>query len=305
MRPFDIEFVWHRDAKGYRLAQEAPFEQIHSFWPSLEDRFPAESSGAARLNDPSANVLIRFPQGFQVPAPATSDRPWFVVGNGDSLVPYPADQMLDRTFMDLINTRPSPQGALSFANRWGLLIGSSAYEAEPVSNISRIILVLNHILIAWSDPGRAPQTPLLETIMGADGFGIGAIEVHLLFDQLTRAPRTRFTVKNMATALWLQLAKVLTTDGTILRRCAHCNLWFAAGLRTDRRLDAKFCCDEHRFLFHRRKDASAEADEAQEPPRRGGRRRGAVAATGSFAGASSLAAGAGLLSRKNKKEEVG
>jgi len=276
MGPFDIEFVWHRDAKGYRLAQEAPPEQIHSLWPSLEDQFPAESSGAARPDDPSANVVIRFPQGFQVPAPAASDRPWFVVGNGDSLVPYPADQMLDRTFMDLINTRPSPDGALSFANRWGLLIGSSAYEAEPVSNISRIILVLNQILIAWSDPGKAPQTPLLETIMGADGFGIGAIEVHLLFDQLTRAPRTRFTVKNLWTALWLQLAKVLTTDGAIMRRCAHCNLWFAAGLGTDRRLDAKFCCDEHRFLFHRRKEASAEAEEAQEPQRRGRHRKTAA-----------------------------
>jgi hypothetical protein len=33
-------------------------------------------------------------------------------------------------------------------------------------------------------------------------------------------------------------------------RCWHCDIWFAAGRRTKRRLDAKFCCDEHRIEFN-------------------------------------------------------
>ena len=35
----------------------------------------------------------------------------------------------------------------------------------------------------------------------------------------------------------------------------NCNRLFTAGGGTDRRLDSKFCSDQHRILYHRQKNA--------------------------------------------------
>ena len=50
-------------------------------------------------------------------------------------------------------------------------------------------------------------------------------------------------------ALWLQLGQALTVSAKI-RQCEHCGNWFEAGRGTGRRLDAKFCSDEHRIAFN-------------------------------------------------------
>jgi len=39
--------------------------------------------------------------------------------------------------------------------------------------------------------------------------------------------------------------------------CAHCGNFFKAGAGTGRRIDASFCCDEHRVRYHSLKRSEA------------------------------------------------
>jgi hypothetical protein len=50
-------------------------------------------------------------------------------------------------------------------------------------------------------------------------------------------------------ALWLSLAQDLSSKNN-LSRCDHCGHWFETGPGTGRRLDAKFCSNEHKIAFH-------------------------------------------------------
>jgi len=277
MGPINIEFGWYRDAKGYSLAQQAPSDgTFSSLLP--EKRFPQRAATSHPGDGDDRDPSTRFPEGLAVPLPDEPSGPWYIVGNGGTLVPYRADESLDSIFLELLNTEPTAEGVLGFVNRWGLLIGEPelGIEAERVRNGIRMILVMNQFIDALMDPEKATRSRFLERIMGVDGFGIGAfgvgeVQVHLIFDRRSGSARTMLTVKNLLTALWLRMAEVLTSD-TVMRRCAHCNALFTAGPGTDRRLDARFCSDMHRVLYHRQKNTSVE-----DQPRRRGRPRKSAA----------------------------
>ena len=100
----DIELIWQRDARGYRLGQHAPPASIRSMWPSLEERFP-----------------VKLPESFDEPQLPDPDDQRYIVGNGGTLVSYRADEDLNQILFELANNPPDADGALQFANRWGLL----------------------------------------------------------------------------------------------------------------------------------------------------------------------------------------
>jgi len=50
-------------------------------------------------------------------------------------------------------------------------------------------------------------------------------------------------------ALWLQLGQSLS-ECAEWKKCLHCGDWFPVGGSSGRRLDAKFCRDEHRIEFN-------------------------------------------------------
>jgi hypothetical protein len=255
MGPMDVEFEWERDAKGYRLAEEAP-QPTNAFKALQEPR-------------------IRFPEGFPMPQSDEAGN-WHTVRNGGTLQRYRAGDSLDLIFREFVNTPTSPEGVKEFTDRWGQLVGGDEDGAEPVSLPIRTIRAINQFIDTWSEPENATRARVLEKALGVDGFDLGNLKVHLIFDRRTGAPRTQILVPDLYTALFLRMVEVLTSD-TVLRRCAHCNALFTAGSGTDRRLDAKFCSDEHRVLFHRLKNASAVAVAVPDQPRRRGRPRRATA----------------------------
>ena len=50
-------------------------------------------------------------------------------------------------------------------------------------------------------------------------------------------------------ALWLQLGQALA-ECSEWKKCLHCGDWFPVGGKSGRRLDAKFCRDEHRIEYN-------------------------------------------------------
>jgi len=280
----DIEFEWERDAKGYRPTDEeaqAPLLPSALFGPggilAPESRFPVlpVDPNAVAAYFPS----VRFPEGLPEPPPglAPEDQRLRIVRNGGSLVRYRADQSADRVriFEDFVKIK-NAAGVLEFYGRWGPLdrIGNEQDGGEPVWYLARLISRMKQFIDAWADPDKATQTRFIERILGADGFGICDLEYVLVFDPQTRTPRRRLRIPNLFAALWMGMIDILMSDDTVLRRCGHCNELFAAGGESGRRLDAKFCSDQHRVLYHRQKNAPPpEPEPAPDQPRRRGRPR--------------------------------
>jgi len=78
---------------------------------------------------------------------------------------------------------------------------------------------------------------------------ISSLTASVLWDPIVKAPRWELRPNTLLDALWLQFGQALTS-GSQIRQCQHCADWFEAGRGTGRRLDAKFCCDEHRTAFN-------------------------------------------------------
>ena len=69
------------------------------------------------------------------------------------------------------------------------------------------------------------------------------------WDPQTEISRWEFCPSTLLDGLWLQLGQAVTR-GVHIRVCAHCGNLFETGIGTGRRLDARFCCDEHRIAFN-------------------------------------------------------
>jgi hypothetical protein len=76
-----------------------------------------------------------------------------------------------------------------------------------------------------------------------------SIDAQVIWDPATRGPKWELRPKTLLDALWLQLGQALTA-GVQIRQCEHCGDWFEVGRGTGRRLDAKFCSDEHRTTYN-------------------------------------------------------
>ena len=268
----NIEFEWELDAKGYELTDDelqVPLLPPTLFGPSgilvPENRFPdlPADSNAAATYFPS----VRFPDGLPVPPPdlAPEDQRLRVVRNGGRLVGYRvAQDNLGRVFEDFVNVRDAT-GVRDFYNRWGPLGRSGNIEGygEPIWYLAKVISRMNQFVNAWAHPDKAKRERFIERTLGPDGFGICDIEHFLVFDPQTRKPRRQLRIPNLFAALWMGMTDVLTNEDKVLRRCAHCNELFTAGGDGDRRLDSRFCSDQHRILYHRMKNAPQPESESE------------------------------------------
>jgi hypothetical protein len=76
-----------------------------------------------------------------------------------------------------------------------------------------------------------------------------SLNVKVVWDPFAKVLKWEFRPATLLDALWLQLGQALTAD-VQFRKCEHCTEFFVAGRGTGRRLDAKFCSDEHRIAFN-------------------------------------------------------
>jgi hypothetical protein len=171
---------------------------------------------------------------------------WLIVRNGglrDKLVhcqPLEGSQTLFRIFATKATT---PEGVLHFVQKYGPLTIYGNDKGDRVGEVIRRAEIMRDTL-KWmsAQPRRMP---------GEEAFFGPGISLHALVDwnRRSRSPVWKFRPSTLIDGLWLQFAQAVTR-GVQMRTCMHCGDLFEAGLGTGRRLDAKFCSDEHRIAFN-------------------------------------------------------
>ena len=170
-------------------------------------------------------------------------------GNDEKLETYrPLDRM-DRLFVAFANTATSPNGVLEFVRKYGSLTwaGTDSTKGDGVDLVISSAESMRQILgYSSGDRKRPAKRPPLDE--GPTHLGI-TVHGSIILDVKTGLPKLQLSPNTLDDALWLQLAQELA-GGCYLRRCEHCGDWFETGAGTGRRLDAKFCSDEHRIAFN-------------------------------------------------------
>ena len=92
-----------------------------------------------------------------------------------------------------------------------------------------------------------------------NGFGIPLIPLfaQIDWDPKTHLPRWVIEPHTLLDGLWLQFGQAITR-GARIQTCRLCEEWFEVGYPSERRLDSKFCCDEHRVQYNSLKRSKGE-----------------------------------------------
>jgi hypothetical protein len=181
------------------------------------------------------------PKGYHL-----NDTRSLVVRNGvrgDELVhcqPLDSSQTLFRIFA---NEATTPEGVLDFVQRYGPLTYGGNDDGDGVGEVIRRAEIMRDTL-KWVS-GQPRRRMDEETF-----FGPGVpLFARLDWDRKSRSAVWKFSPSTLIDGLWLQFGQAVTR-GVQIRTCMHCGDLFETGLGTGRRLDAKFCSDEHRIAFN-------------------------------------------------------
>ena len=218
---------------------------------------------------------LRDPKGYRLIADGPSKRSPHrrVVRNGRKEDPSEPCRPLDQADLFLIFTKraTTADGVLAFIEQYGpLALDPNCPEKgdDVTSVMSQAHAMLMLLGFFNEEPSRPPAARLRGRWVGP----AVNISAAVVWDPLSKALEWRFTPFSLLDGLWLQFGQALTR-GTRLRSecrsCEHCGSWVEAGAGTGRRLDAKFCSDEHRIAFNSLK-RSRESSELQ--PRKGRRK---------------------------------
>jgi hypothetical protein len=216
MAAIEIDFEWWKCRTGYELVREA--------WRGGDDG------------------LVHHPTGIRVLPRHVMEKAAYLVRRPGPLAPYrPLDKFagLARIFASDVK---KPSDVVSFVKRFGPLTREGLHpDMGECIDETIIHAEAMHELLATA----AQSKRLVE--MQANP--LSNIEAALVLDPLSGRTRLQLKPSSLRDALWLQLAQALSGDAP-LRLCAHCGVWFEVGRHTGRRLDAKFCSDEHRITFN-------------------------------------------------------
>jgi hypothetical protein len=140
----------------------------------------------------------------------------------------------------------TPEGVLNFVHHFGPLRPNGNNEGELVGDVIQRALMMQNSL-KWLSEQPKRRRPRKEIDLNLHiSFHL---HVSLDWDPATNNPEWQFRPASLLDALWLQFGQAVTR-GVHIRSCAHCGDLFETGLGTGRRLDAKFCSDEHRIAFN-------------------------------------------------------
>jgi hypothetical protein len=165
-------------------------------------------------------------------------------GHRDQLVlcqPLDTSQTLFRVFA---NEATTPEGVLDFVQKYGPLTMYGNDQGDRVPEVIRRAEIMRDTLKWMSAQPQRPM-PSEDTFFGP---GV-ALQAWLDWDRGSRKPVWKLRPTTLIDGLWLQFAQAVTR-GIELRACTHCGDLFETGIGTGRRLDAKFCSDEHRIAFN-------------------------------------------------------
>jgi hypothetical protein len=215
-----IDFEWWKDAKGYHLADPEPATPIGS------------------RTDPT--------YGFGI-GPSLLEsvgKPQRVVPNGGKRIACRPLEKFDKLFRAFASIK-SADDLLQFIKQFGPLTEAGLLPDRG----ENVPFVLEHAesFRKWLDANHRSRKDLAAWI-GQEGKKFANLEASLTTDASGEV-HLRVLPRSLLGALWLQLAHTLA-GGTKIRSCVHCGKWFDAGPGTARRLDAKFCSDDHRVLYN-------------------------------------------------------
>jgi hypothetical protein len=136
------------------------------------------------------------------------------------------------------NTVTTPESVLDFVQQFGpLTILDEGDLVDDVIRHAKSIRDTWSLAQSWRWPGDKFFGPGL------------TLHAQIVWDPVLKGPSWEFWPNSLIDGLWLQLAQAVTR-GNRMQTCMHCGTPFLSGLGTDRRLDAKFCLDEHRIAFN-------------------------------------------------------
>jgi hypothetical protein len=166
-----IDFTWHRDAKGYRLIPEKPF--------------PARRPGQSRMD--------------QLLAMKTSDiQPARIVGKGGPLKSYrPLDKFPD-LFKIFVKIPRTPEGVLEFINNFGPLTLSVHGDSVPA-------------VLDVADMMQKRLRGLSPGLGGRADIPLTNLHAWLANDRKTGGMGLKIAPATLRDALWLQLAQKLSS----------------------------------------------------------------------------------------------
>jgi hypothetical protein len=189
---------------------------------------------------------VRDPEGYRL---VERKRELWVVRKGKNhprnLPRYRPLASTDLLFKIFANKATKPEGVLDFVQNYGLLTyGGWDTTGDQVRLVTLHASHMQQVLRYWSDGSKQRDWPLVPQT----GSSI-SLNAMVVWDFAAKALKWEFRPNTLLDALWLQLGQALTGSAQI-RQCEHCGDWFEAGRGTGRRLDAKFCSDEHRITFN-------------------------------------------------------
>ena len=193
---------------------------------------------------------VRDPKGYRLVEKAEQPR-LRIVRNGKGCRPkdFEPNRPLetDVLFKIFASTVVTPAGALNFVQRFGPLTyeGRDPKAGDPVDVV---MSNANHMQQVLKSAAGYPAPPNLLPVPFQSGQSV-SLDAMVIWDPATNSPKWELRPKSLLDALWLQLGQALAV-GAKIRQCEHCGDWFEAGRGTGRRLDAKFCSDEHRVLYN-------------------------------------------------------
>jgi hypothetical protein len=137
---------------------------------------------------------------------------------------------------------------LDFIGKFGPLTtpGLDPAIGEPVEHTLKYAALMKRLASSYSTGRQAQMAQALKDPMVPR---LPNLQASLVVDPQTRNPKIQLTVRDLLSALWLQLGQKIA-GGACVRSCQKCGTLFEVGPGTGRRLDAKFCSDEHRIAYH-------------------------------------------------------
>jgi hypothetical protein len=218
MALIDIDFEWWRDEAGYRLVDPEPANPK----PAIHPVYGFEI-------EPTLLELIGKPQR--------------VLPNGGRRIAYRPLRKFDRLCKGFASLKTSAD-VLRFIQAYGPLTDRGFHPEQG----EEVAYVLDHAakFRGWLSGSSSNQ---LNEWIGKEGAVFANLQACLRQDASGMLSLC-ILPKSLLGGLWLQLAAMLASGESIIRACGFCGRWFTAGPDTRRRLDAKFCSDEHRVAFN-------------------------------------------------------
>jgi hypothetical protein len=241
MAELHIDFEWARGPRRYRLV-EKPAQDVE-FQP------PARRRELPKL--PGQWGLVYVPFGIRVLTdPAYT--PLYVVADPEQDL-VQSYRPLDRfgSLYAQFASITTPQDVLSFVEKFGPLTkdGLDASKGELVWGVIIHAEAIQELLQYRSHGGDNRQELAAVLDRGFQVNPFAGLEVALEVDAADQSLKLRLAPPSLLDALWLQAVQELSNGATV-RQCRYCGQWFEAGAGTGRRLDAKFCSDQHRIAFN-------------------------------------------------------